>query len=370
MILMQGSANAFTFSRPLEDVGRDGKVAKYKFTLHDSFVPTSIAWSGDGKEIATSSLQSDEVHIWDLSQKKIIKILAFPVPPHAGFHTLAWSPDGKFIATCTSSPSERPMVMRVWNTKDWFVAAESKTRNCHTLKFSSDSKYLVVAYQADSKDKHYTFPVAVVISSSSWVVEKIQAWEEFKFAEIHDIAFLPDGAGIVFAYGQPNFKYDKEFPLHQGGVLFGSISGKVGNDNDFMQLFRPPHGSEAISIAVNRTTEEIAVGSYKNMQVQGKYFSSDSVRIVDIKKRLLLATPLDGNEYGRQYGLAYTSNGKYLIAGSADYRLPIVSIISTESRRVVDTVSASGAIHALATQKDGNLFAVSSSEDIAVWEIK
>jgi WD40 repeat protein len=43
-----------------------GKLAKYEFTLNDSFPVTSVAWSPDGRYIASSSSQDNRIHICDV----------------------------------------------------------------------------------------------------------------------------------------------------------------------------------------------------------------------------------------------------------------------------------------------------------------
>src|SRR5438128_1660155 len=56
-------------------VGADsgtGKIAKLAFTLKEDFVPTSIVWSPDGRFIASSGTHTRSIHIWDVSQEKLV----------------------------------------------------------------------------------------------------------------------------------------------------------------------------------------------------------------------------------------------------------------------------------------------------------
>lgn len=363
--------NAFSFVNPLEDIGRDGNVAKYKFTLHESFIPTGLAWSGDGKMLATASMQSNEIHIWGIGQRRIIKELSFPTTPVQEWHSLAWSADGRYVATCMNPSKEFLFRIQIWDTKDWTAINQPLPGSCKTLKFSNDSKFLIVAYGEYSSSRHRSFPVAVAISTDSWSVIQKKSWPSFEFAKINDISFLPGGTVAAFVYGQPNFEYDKNYTMSQGGVLFWDLAKNSESlQDDFMVTNAPPAGSDAISIAINHVTDEVAVGAYSGKGIPGKSYASESVHIFDLRSKLLLAAPFDSKEYGRVYCLAYSADGRYLMSGHTNHSSTAIHIIDTKSHQVIDTLSAQGSVLALAAQNNGPLFAAASGFDVTVWELK
>jgi WD40 repeat protein len=65
-----------------------------------------LAWSGDGSELATASTQSDEIHIWNIKEKKITKIIKFPVPPAMGafIHYLGVLMENTWPVACHHHP--------------------------------------------------------------------------------------------------------------------------------------------------------------------------------------------------------------------------------------------------------------------------
>src|SRR6266851_9491332 len=79
--------------------GDSGKIAKYAFKLRDSIYVTSLAWSPDGRYIATASTQSNLIHVWDVERRSISKEIKLN-GSQTYFHGLSWSPDGKYLATC------------------------------------------------------------------------------------------------------------------------------------------------------------------------------------------------------------------------------------------------------------------------------
>jgi WD40 repeat protein len=72
-----------------------------------------LALSKDGKTLASGN--GGEVRLWDVAEGKVIRTIQ--APKDTGFTSLAWSPDGKTLATGTNrSGKENPIVL--WNVAD------------------------------------------------------------------------------------------------------------------------------------------------------------------------------------------------------------------------------------------------------------
>lgn len=86
-------AQAVSYSRALQ-----------QYTAHQSAV-TSITWSSDGKQVATSSSSDDNVHIWDPATGKTLRVIDMPKGITGNKMDMAlnvqWTPDGKRLLTVT-----------------------------------------------------------------------------------------------------------------------------------------------------------------------------------------------------------------------------------------------------------------------------
>ncbi|MGH8112297.1 MAG: WD40 repeat domain-containing protein [Rhodanobacteraceae bacterium] len=101
--------------------------------------PSSVAWSPDGRYIATASTFSRSVHIWDVPQRKIVDKWRIPFGTSPWFHELAFSPDGKYLAACDGTG-----VLRIYRTGSWttvHVFSELHVQGgCDHPVFRSDSQ--------------------------------------------------------------------------------------------------------------------------------------------------------------------------------------------------------------------------------------
>src|ERR1700733_13804019 len=120
--------------------GDSGKLTKFDFRLRDSFFVTSVAWSPDGRYIATSSMQSPLLHIWDVQRQSIVKEFKHGFVDGAT-HVLSWSPDGRYLAACNSGILHVYSAV-VWSGAHRFVGSE--TLGCTAAAFSSDSSEIAI----------------------------------------------------------------------------------------------------------------------------------------------------------------------------------------------------------------------------------
>lgn len=170
-----------------------GKLAKLEFCLRESiqFSVNSVAWSPDRRYIATGSMYSREIHIWNVRWRRIIKRLPIPNPPPF-FHQLAWSPDGRFLAACDGTG-----VLRIYNTETWrpaHVFTELyKQGFCEHPAFSSDSSRIAIIGAR-----------LVVYSVSDWrMLESAslqQGWA--KGDQFNTVAYVPDTYAVLVGGGQ------------------------------------------------------------------------------------------------------------------------------------------------------------------------
>lgn len=111
---------------------------KMAIRCETDFEVSAVRWSPNSRQIASCSLPTQCVHIWDATSGRIEKKLPFPEPSQTS-HRVEWSPNGHYLALVTNHPT-----IYIWNVK----TGEEMTRlNNVGLKrafcWSPDSKQIV-----------------------------------------------------------------------------------------------------------------------------------------------------------------------------------------------------------------------------------
>ena len=168
-----------------------GKVAKLEYTLDDTFDVTSVAWSHDGRYIATSSTQGNLIHVWDVTRRAIAK--EFQLNAANGYmHDLSWSPDSRYLAACEGyGPS-----LRVYDVRAWREAHSCEYKDigrCQQAAFSSDGKQIVVLGTR-----------LAVYSTADWkLIKTSDLWNGWGRAHPFDaIGYLPGTYTLLIGGGE------------------------------------------------------------------------------------------------------------------------------------------------------------------------
>jgi WD40 repeat protein len=104
----------------------------------------SVAFSPDGKTLASASPSSPAVNIWDVKSGKLITM----IQDSAAVRHLAFSPDGKLLATGHGRTARRgDGSVQLWDTTTWQEVAFGQGHHSLTVSvaFSPDSRTLVTA---------------------------------------------------------------------------------------------------------------------------------------------------------------------------------------------------------------------------------
>ncbi len=337
--------------------GESGKLAKLQFRLRDSFYVTSLAWSPDGRYLASSSTEGNKLHIWDVQRRTVIKELSLGAA-NPNFHTLAWSPDTWYLAACG------PDSLHVYQTRDWSLArsfSSTEAGGCVAVAFSSDS-------------------AEIALLGRRLRVFATAGWKPLRESDItalwgrglltNTMAYVPGGHSLLVGGGE------LQRASHEG-VMRESFAG-------FLWLLEPDEtvpgrklrvfgtgpegGADVVSVAVSPNGRRVATGTTTGEGSAGSGVVTNSVHIVSLPDGARLGAPLDGQHFGPPSGLAYTADGQYLIAGHRD-EAGFVHLIEADSARVVDEMRTGDRVYAVAVNPQAAQFAASSGKQILIWSL-
>jgi len=123
---------------------------------------------------------------------------------------------------------------------------------------------------------------------------------------------------------------------------------------------------EVISLAVSPDGQQVVTGAPTGIGSPGAE-ATESVHVLRISDGELLAAPLDGQHFGEQHGLAYTSDGRYLIVGHSDYDTRAIHVIDAKTFQVVDVVRSTGYVYDITASS--RRFATGTANHIIVWSL-
>lgn len=321
--------------------------------LKEGFYPTSIAWSADGKYIASTGTHSRTISIWDVEQRRIVHSMELPVPNASGFgHTLAWSSDGRYLASCAGFPAE--LSLRVWDVHTWKIAKDFNLANgvtdCNSLAFSQDSQKMLVGWRNG----------VFVYSMQTWQMQKQWKIQRDVGRSVEQAAFSPDGKTVAIA---ESGYWNHEVENH---VLFWDLADEQPG-RDFIAYTQG--GASVISLAFSPDGKRLSTGTMTGIGsvARGDYVRQ-SVRIWNVVDNALLGAPLDGLDFGKVYALFYTPDGKYLIAGHEEDN-GTIHVLNAQTLQIADTVHAPDQIIGIAVHPTAGLFAVSAGRSIVIWSL-
>ena len=331
--------------------------------LHDNMAVTSVAWSADGRFIATSSAQDNRIHIWDVAARRIaheFKSSSSAIP----MHELSWSPDSKWLVACDGLDNR----VLVINTTMWDPprVLNNDPGGCELTAFSGDSSQLAIGGR-----------IITTYSTSDWrVLTKVDLranqWSRGKL--INALTYIPrthnillGGAEIAPVEYNTARATDREYV----GYVWMFAPGDTRPSGRFQAYFPSDSSQSGVvtQLAANPNGREIATGTNTGTG-HTNYLVSDSVHILSLNDGAIVASPLDGKGYSEQSGLAYTPDGHFLIVGHGSVRVDhIVQVLETETYKVVGTARVTDTIYDVAVDPTSRLFAVSAGGAVTIWEL-
>ena len=158
--------------------------------FHDVY-SDGVDFSPDGKYLAGDA-ENGVIQVWDWANAHITSTLTEPHGSNFGTSNspIHYSPDGRWLASC-SSKGIGEVVVRVWDTKTWAVAADivdNGPGGCDAMGFTPDGKWLIYAIDR-------------VIKPSEIVVYAVNTWTETWRVQLDlnqlTLAISPDGIAVA-----------------------------------------------------------------------------------------------------------------------------------------------------------------------------
>lgn len=343
----------------------NGRLAKLEFQLKEGYQLTSVAWSPDGRYIATGSTMDRRIDIWDISQRKVVKVLVQRYPS-ASFHEITWSPNGQYLAFCDS-----PGALRIFRASDWtqaHVLSPAGNAGCSHSAFSSDSSQVALL----GTDFLGIYSVGDWRTLSSLNLDI--GWGRGDF--FNAIAYLPNSHIVLVGGGQ-------HVTVEFNGIAMSSWDGRVWFFDDvhpapirMIQAYRPAGdhggGGQIRSLTTSPDGRYIATGV--NTGAGGAAsggIARQSVHILAVSDGRLDGAPLDGlqpGKFGEGVAIAYTHDGRYIIVPH-EVRDGWVHVIDGQTARVIDLVKVNSFAFDVSVNHVNDEFAVAAGNAVTVWSM-
>ena len=336
----------------------DGKISKYQFTLHEDMFVTSVAWSPDGKYIASASGFSNEIHLWDVEKRKIVASIrrdAIGASPGE----LSWSPDGRYLPVCDANRR-----MRIYSSVDLSevrTITQPGKGGCDVIAFSSDgSRFAALGIVSHTLTTYSTANWQLLKSYDIW-----NGWARGHGFE--SIAYVP--GTHTLAVGGGEFEHRGKSNAMDGYIYFYNPDDTQPSRSIQVYRFEPAMGppDEVRAIAFSPDGERVATGTDTGIGVPPDFVVKAGVRVLSVTDGSILGGPLDGANQSGPGGLKYTSKGRYLITGHRGAKGGLVHVIDATTIQIIDAVPAGGIVYDITTNPRALEFAAGIDKSIVVW---
>lgn len=319
------------------------------------FEVNSLAWSPDGRYLAVSGTLTNQVHVWDVAEKRVAFTLDGGIPGPF-FETLIYSPDGKFIAGCQS---RNEAIVRVWNAATGHVIRDIPRFGpglCSSIAFNPKGDVLAVAMVSPGNE----FPSIGFFASAEWALRKsVHTPKIF----VKKIAFSPDGQFLAIG----GYRNTETFP--EGVIQLWDIS-----KHSATKLITAYPNTEIESLAFAQDGKVLAAGSRtgKGMSMlegrTGTRIQEDNehaIKTWNVETGALATIMTSALQPGHQVrALRYSS--KYLFSAHDNN---VVRIWDAANYSLVQELQMLGPVTCLAADVQSRRIAVGTGRLVTVFEL-
>jgi WD40 repeat protein len=290
---------------------------------------TSLAFSPNGSQLAASD-QNGAIRLWDVTVSPPVLIGGFSGHRQLIEH-IAFSPDGDTLASASDDGT-----VALWSTRGSLLGGLANTSIA--MAFSPDGRTLALSTRASSGPviALYAMPARTLI-------------RELPVPEIAALAFSPDGRTLAVAPRTPTFGPVELWNVATGKMTgtfatgFPDSSATTGNPSEINSIAFSPDGTMLAVSATQSTT----IGVWSTATLRQVASFSD-----------IAGSPLPTSFGSGSYDIAFSPNGKLLVAVGVDDEMRVYSV---PSFALVDKFEGLDSMNAVAFSPNGKLLAFGNS---------
>jgi WD40 repeat protein len=326
-----------------------GPVAKKVVEFKDQFYVAALAFNGDGTRLAANFMVSDDgVHVWRWRESPPVVEKLVKTGGSGDGEALSYSPDGTLLAV-RQDPTNENKIIRIWNAKSGQLVhdiGEPNRGDSRGIAFTPDGKLLI---RAIIRNIYQPGDQVVVHRTDTWEV----VWSLRTMPFQPDLlAMSPDGKLLAMS-GADEFGL-KTPPIIKIAFLDIAMRKIVRSiDAPFPGYVRPS------ALAWSPDGLHIAAAG----DVGGSSPGPEAVIVFDAVTGKRIATV--NAKSASAEGLAYSPDGKYLIAGSIDNSVRIM-----DGRNYILLQSIPGDGRSVAVSRDSRYLAISAFPKFSIWMLK
>lgn len=250
-----------------------------------------MAFSADGRYIASAIQSSKQINVWDVKTRQVVKTFE-----NSGFvEAIAFSPDSRYIIAGTASPQidQARIGMEVWDMETGTKverfkrsAPSGRTRNnVESIDFSPGGTYVATRVHADQN-----------------------AYEVWNFSSGNLVRTLPVGSGFAFWLSDTCY-FVRDHKQHR---LMDLDSESVIKTFDFTSTDKE---MELYGTCSSNDGKLVALHFHKYVTKDGGH-NQDAIEVWNVDTGQYLFTQ-SLNKAGSIRAMAFSPDGRYIVAGGA-----------------------------------------------------
>ena len=330
---------------------------------------TSVAWSPDGKSIATAG-ETMHVTIWDSVSLSIRHQLDYGFKGH-GVDKITFSPDSRYVASGLG-------IVNLWNVADGtlhstliaphITPGTPQYASIEALRFSPDGRMLVVVYAGD---KQIVIAYRIADEKIAWTYEPQRIIDRTIVAPLltTPLVFTPDGKHVILGTGEHGGP-DVNLRRLSRILILDAESGK------FLRSIDDIHMDSPTALALSIDGKWVATGTSTGVKDQTTNLKTHQMVTFDNKDPIRIWNMETGKlvreltVHSRVWSLAFSRDGKYLFGAKSDINTHLtMAVWDIESGKMVQEIINNPGPMSLAVSPDGKRIAAACQNKLSIYKL-